>query len=509
MAVTVTQQDPRYKTLCRGHNLRWPRSEADAVQQIELCETAEEVAETLQRIVNAGMRPTIRSGGHCYEDFVSNNPGGSLLDLSLLTAPRLSGDGRRYRISAGQQLGEVYLNLYRRYGVTIPAGSCYSVGAGGHISGGGYGLLSRLHGLTVDWLSAVDILTVDGAGKVALRRVDASHDPDLFRACRGAGGGTFGVITGFLFDKLPPAPQEVAHAHLSFDWKTMTEDRFATIVKTFGNYWETRGKDPETWGLFAVMGLSHSSTQHFGISLQFCNPDGTVKDLTVLNEFLDLFHLCSPSYQSVPVPGERRFPHRDTDQQVCLGQHQIVMRPWLDMTVAGGGSGGGIRAKYKSAYMKHNFTTAEVKCLYKFLTQEPAGADLKGLVVLVDSYGGAINKAPLADATAIWQRSSIMKLQYISNWTRPEEDTERVKWLGEFYREMYFNPDDNPLHAATPYPGEQYEGCYINYPDCDMLAYSFWPQLYYGENGLYPFLQSVKRRYDPHNIFHHAMSVRV
>ena len=42
-----------------------------------------------------------------------------------------------------------------------------------------------------------------------------------------------------------------------------------------------------------------------------------------------------------------------------------------------------------------------------------------------------------------------------------------------------------------------------------MLAYQFWPQLYYGSGDLYAFLQDVKRRYDPNNIFHHAMSVRV
>ena len=113
------------------------------------------------------MRPTVRSGGHCYEDFVVNNPDGALLDFSLLNASHYPGDRCKYRISAGMQFGEVYLDLYKRDNVTIPAGTCYTVGAGGHISGGGYGVLSRLHGLTVDWVSSVDILTVDGHGKVA------------------------------------------------------------------------------------------------------------------------------------------------------------------------------------------------------------------------------------------------------------------------------------------------------------------------------------------------------
>ncbi len=59
MAITVLRQDPRYNTLKKGHNLRWPASEADAVGRIEVCESAEDAADALQRIVNAGLRPTL------------------------------------------------------------------------------------------------------------------------------------------------------------------------------------------------------------------------------------------------------------------------------------------------------------------------------------------------------------------------------------------------------------------------------------------------------------------
>src|SRR6201996_5994572 len=103
MAIKVTRTDPRYPTLRRSRNLRWDGNEAEAAAEIELCETAEQAAEALQRIVNAGMRPTIRSGGHCYEDFVVNNPGGTILDLSLLKSVSLPGDGTRYRISPGME----------------------------------------------------------------------------------------------------------------------------------------------------------------------------------------------------------------------------------------------------------------------------------------------------------------------------------------------------------------------------------------------------------------------
>jgi FAD/FMN-containing dehydrogenase len=48
----------------------------------------------------------------------------------------------------------------------------------------------------------------------------------------------------------------------------------------------------------------------------------------------------------------------------------------------------------------------------------------------------------------------------------------------------------------------------MNYPDSDMLRYAYWPELYYGRDGLYKFLQQVKRKYDPNNVFHSSMSVQ-
>jgi hypothetical protein len=509
MAITVTQQDPRYQTLKKSRNLRMPASDADFASRIELCETASDTAEALQRIVSAGLRPTVRCGGHCYEDFVVNNPGGAILDFSLLQESPSGENGARYRINPGKQLGDIYLDLYKRYGVTIPAGTCYSVGAGGHISGGGYGVLSRLHGLTTDWVSAVDILTVDANGKVIQRRVDKQHDPDLFRACRGAGGGNFGVITAFLFDKLPQAPQEVVHTGVSFDWTTMTEDRFVAILTTYGNYWETRGKDPDTYGLFSIMDISHASTKRFGLSLQFCNPDGTCKDLSVVNEFLDLFSHCNPSPGAPAPTSDRAISKPALSDEPCVGTHPMYRRLWLDATIGGGGGEGSGRAKYKSAYMKHNFTTEEAKCIYKHMTRDVHGMEMRGFVLAVDSYGGVINQSHLVEETSICQRSSIMKLQFQSYWQNAEDDAGRLKWLKDFYSDLYSGPNVDPRYTHTPYPGEHYEGCYINYPDSDMLAYPFWPQLYYGDQGLYPFLQGVKRRYDPNNVFHHAMSVRL
>jgi FAD/FMN-containing dehydrogenase len=507
MTIKITRSDPRYALLQRSRNLRWDSNPAEAAAEIELCETAEQTAEALQRVVNAGARPTVRSGGHCYEDFVVNNPGGTILDLSLLKSDALPGDGNRYRISPGQMLGEAYISLYKRRGVTIPGGSCFEVGAGGHITGGGYGVLSRLHGLTIDWVSAIEILTVDNKGHVALRAIDEKHEPDLFRACRGGGGGNFGIVTGFLFDHLPVAPVEVANAHLSFDWHSMTEDKFTALLLTFGDYCATRGCEHEEWGLYTALGLTHISSGHIGVSLQFCNPDGRCDDLKPLDEFLDRFEEFDAAARRAATPGEQRFSSRSPAARQQTEKYDIDRLMWLDAAIGDSGSGHSGRAAYKSCYMKKNFTPAEAKCIYKHLTRVIPGVDLRGSVMAVDAYGGAVNRKGMAESTSVWQRSSIMKLQFQQYWEYADEDAGRLAWMREFYTDLY-SQQVEPRYAGTPFPNEYYEGCYINYPDADMLAYAFWPQLYYGTGDLYPFLQQVKRRYDPNNIFHHKMSIR-
>ena len=100
MISTVTREDSRYSTLNRGRNARFPVADADAVARIELCETPDDVAAALQRTVQAGLRPTVRSGGHCYEDFVVNNPNGVLLDVrGLNTVSAAPGGG--YQVGSG------------------------------------------------------------------------------------------------------------------------------------------------------------------------------------------------------------------------------------------------------------------------------------------------------------------------------------------------------------------------------------------------------------------------
>ena len=517
MAATVLKQDPRFPVLCRGKNARFPATADDAVSRIEVCESAADAAEALQRVISAGLRPTVRSGGHCYEDFVVNNPHGAILDLSMLNHTS-SGPGGKgpYEVGPGALLGVVYTELYRKYNLTVPGGSCYSVASGGHLSGGGYGLLTRLQGMSVDWLTAVDILTVEGNGKVIARHVSKQRDPDLFRALRGAGGANFGIITNFYFDKLPAAPRKLSTAAITFPWDTMTEEKFIHIAQTYGGYFERRGQESDTWPMFTFMGLTHKSPNgRINISATMHHMDDEA-DLRIPTEFLDLFLKCGDAQSDQnPIPtGHQQSRQQPTgrnaqDQPCVAGNHNFRTSGWLDATIGnGGGAGanGDTRGKYKSCYMKKNFTTEELRRMYKHLTTDIPGINTGGIIA-VDSYGGAANNHDRIDDTAIPQRSSIMKLQYQMYWQDPSEDAARLKFFDDLYTDVY-SANVSGEHRGTPWHGEFYEGCYINYPDVDMIRYPFWPELYYGQTGLIPVLKRAKKQYDPNNIFHHSMTIK-
>jgi len=268
--------------------------------------------------------------------------------------------------------------------------------------------------------------------------------------------------------------------------------------------------------MFTFMGLNRrgpeGSRGGIGISASMHGMNAE-PDLSIPTEFLDLFLKCGDAHSDPnPATTSHQTPRRGDRQQMapCVaGKHAFSTRSWLEATTGGQGAGGGngnTRGKYKSCYMKKNFTTEEARRIYKHLTREISGVPVGGIIA-VDSYGGATNKPQLANETAMPQRASIMKLQFQQYWQDPAEDEARIKFFDEMYTDIY-SANVDAEHAGTPFHNEFYEGCYINYPDVDMVRYPFWGELYYGTEGLFPFLQGVKKKYDPNNIFHNAMSIR-
>jgi FAD/FMN-containing dehydrogenase len=145
----------------QGFDRRWYAPHLEAVYAPA---THDEIAPCVAAALSAyGRDVKITSGRHCYENFVYNDRVRAVIDMSALNQVGFDPLRKAYFIDAGCENWTAYRTLLNGFGKTLPAGSCYSVGAGGHITGGGYGLLSRLHGLTVDHLTGVDIVTWDAA----------------------------------------------------------------------------------------------------------------------------------------------------------------------------------------------------------------------------------------------------------------------------------------------------------------------------------------------------------
>lgn len=456
--------DPRYRTLTMGFNERWVGSPA----YIQLVGSTAQVVDAVREALIGGRRITVRGGGHCYEDFVSANDGGVIIDMSGMQAVYKDSDAT-FALEGGCSNWNVYQQLFKDYDVTIPGGSCYSVGLGGHVAGGGYGLLSRQFGLTVDYLTAVEVVTVNRVGgvRVVTARKDDRATEDLLWAHTGGGGGNFGIVTRYYFAGLPQPPELVYYSNLAWNWSDITPARFRALLNNYGGFMASHSSPDSPYaGLFSLLKLTHQSAGQLSLLVQ-----SSGSDRGLLDTFL------SSVAEGVGPPA----------------MSAIRSMPWLQATQTLDGSGPNQRAKYKSAYMVRPFPEAQVESVYRWLT-DPHYYNPQALLQ-VDSYGCQINtKAP--SETAVAQRSSIMKLQYQTYWTDPSQDDYHLGWIRGFYRDVY------AATGGVPRSNGVTDGCYVNYPDVDLGP---WAELYYKDN--YPRLQRVKARWDPNNIFHHRQSI--
>ncbi len=137
-----------------------------------------------------------RSGGHSFAGY-STSPG-LVVDLSRLTNVHPHADGTA-SVAAGARLGSVYRRLWSSVGRAVPFGTCKQVGVSGLTLGGGHGYSSRALGLACDNVAQIEIVTADGRHRVC----NAHSEPDLFWALRGAGAGSFGIVTKFVFRTHP------------------------------------------------------------------------------------------------------------------------------------------------------------------------------------------------------------------------------------------------------------------------------------------------------------------
>lgn len=166
---------------------------------IARCTGPADVAAAIGFSRETGLPLAVRGGGHSFPG-LSVCDDGVVVDLGPMRRIRVDAAGRSVRAEGGVLLGELD-GATQQHGLAVPSGAVTHTGIAGLTLGGGIGWLMRKHGLTIDQLQSVELVTADGR---QLTASEAEH-ADLFWAIRG-GGGNFGVVTEFTYRLNPVGP---------------------------------------------------------------------------------------------------------------------------------------------------------------------------------------------------------------------------------------------------------------------------------------------------------------
>lgn len=147
----------------------------------------------------SGIPLAVQCGGHSTRCMITDS---FTIDLVNLKHVQLDKENMLIHVGGGAYLKEID-DALKPHGLGTPVGTYPLTGVGGLVLAGGYGFLSRTHGMSVDNLREVEVVLADGRIIVAN---DSNEYKDLIWGCRG-GGGNFGIVTKFTFavHKLPPS----------------------------------------------------------------------------------------------------------------------------------------------------------------------------------------------------------------------------------------------------------------------------------------------------------------
>lgn len=221
--VLLTRNDTAYA----GFNEAFNKRIHHLPKYIAVCKTEKGIQFAVKKAKAEGLKVAVKSGGHSFEGF-SSNDGGMVINLSQMKKITwLEND--EVEVQPGCLLQDIQAAFFPRKKL-LPSGSCGTVGIGGLTLGGGYGFFSRKFGLTCD--SLLQLKMVDGEGNIA----DTAHDKELLWACKGGGNGNFGVITGFRFKvhEMPPAFDSYV-----LKFRNLDTERFASALNAWFDVSET------------------------------------------------------------------------------------------------------------------------------------------------------------------------------------------------------------------------------------------------------------------------------
>lgn len=423
------------------------------------CADSEDVARCVEFVNEFTVDVAARSGGHSYGGYSSCD--GLVIDVSRLSSVSVDATRDVARVGAGAQLIDVYNALARR-GRLLPGGSCPTVGVAGLTLGGGIGVFARRYGLTCDNVRSIRLVTPGGD------LVEASPDDhaDLFWACRGGGGGNFGVATSFEFD-VHPIP-EVTLFTLQYPWEV------AGSLLSAWLRWTDASPD-ELWSNCQLesQGAYGFLAQVAGV---YC---GGADRLAPLLARLRGAVGAAPSYSFV---GARAYLDAMAIEAGCEGLSVAACHTAPEGVLSR--EAYAAKSSYVDAPMDETAVTQVVEAVERLADEAPT----LGGALAFDAYGGAINRIP-ASASAFVHRDKLACIQATCSWssTSPASEVAAgqawLTWLGH----EVFDP-------AT--------GAYQNYIDPTLRG---WEAAYYGEN--LDRLIRIKGRYDPDDLFSFAQSI--
>jgi FAD/FMN-containing dehydrogenase len=407
---------------------------------IARCADADDVVKAVKFGREHGLLASVRGAGHN----IAGNAvcdGGLMIDLSEMNSVDVDAANQTARVGPGATLGDIDAAT-QAHGLALPVGINSTTGISGLTLGGGFGWLSRKHGLTIDNLIAADLVTAGGERVTA----SESENVDLFWGIRG-GGGNFGIVTSFQFRLHRVGPEVLA----------------GLIVHPFGGapdvlrrYREFVASAPEELAAWVVLRKAPP--------LPFLPEDVHGTEVLVI----------AGLYAGTMAEGDRAMaglreignPIADAISPHGFVDFQAAFDPLLTP---------GSRNYWKS----HDFMELNDGAL-DLIVEYAGRLPTPQCEIFVAHLGGAVSRVP-AEATAYTHRDAEFVLNVHTRWEDPAQDESCISWAREFF--------DRTAPFATG-------GVYVNFMPEDEQERV---RAAYDSN--YDRLVQLKNKHDPHNFF--------
>jgi FAD/FMN-containing dehydrogenase len=458
----VTPSDPRYD---RARVAYWAQFDEVRPSAVAFCETPADVAACLAFCQDVGIPAVPRSGGHSVGGYSTTD--GLVVDVSRMSrvGTRNAGDGIRAVVGAGARQVDALSALWRD-GVVVPGGMCPTVSAGGFVSGGGFGWLTRRYGMASDHVLAAQVVLADGR----VVRCSESEEPELFWALRGAGGGNFGVIIEYeMRTRRVPA---MVNFHLRWPW-----DAVQAVIGAWQR-WIIGGPDE----LGSALSVTAAGDGPATVDVA----GGWLGDHATLERHLDAL-----------VADVGRRPDMRSAEENSYLDAMIAAYGVADMTAAqrqwtGQNPDAAIPRQHfmvdRSVLMDEAIPDTGIGEVLAAFERDPRPGQVRLLSFF--ALGGQVNRIPRRASAYVHRDAQF----YLACWVGLDRDL----------------PDEGDRHAAQTWADDgfavidRYSGgeAYQNFID---PALAGWQKAYYAEN--YARLADVKREYDPHGFFRFAQSI--